>query len=71
MYGIHTYIHSWPLQPFSQDFGLISHTAQVVYATFIREWRDQQFNVDSERQIFLGTSSWQCYLLSEFLPEIY
>ena len=38
--------------PFSQDYGLASHTTHVVSVNFIREWRDLQFNVDSERQIF-------------------
>ena len=49
---IHTFIHKWPLQPFSQDYGQASHTTYVVCVNFIREWRDLQFNVDSERQIF-------------------
>ena len=35
--NIRTYIHNWPLQPFSQDYGLASYTAHVVC---------------SERQIF-------------------
>ena len=46
------YIHNWPLQPFSQDYALTSHTTHVVYVNFIHEQRDLQFNVDSERQIF-------------------
>ena len=66
----HTYIHNWPLQLFSQDYGLDSYTTHVVCINFIPEWRDLQFNVDSERQIFGETLSWQVYLLSEFLPEI-
>ena len=45
---IHTYIHNWPLQSFSQDYGLVSHTAHVVCVNFMHEWRDIQFNVDSE-----------------------
>ena len=24
--NIHTYIHNWPLQPFSQDYGLTKYT---------------------------------------------
>ena len=44
-----TCIHNWPLQPFSQDYGLASHTTHVVCVNFIHQW---QFNVDSERQIF-------------------
>ena len=43
-------IHNWPLQPFSQDYSLASHTTNGVI--FIRERRDLQFNVDSERQFF-------------------
>ena len=49
---------------------LVSHTTYVVCVNFIHKWRDQQFNVDSERQIFLRNFSWQFYLLTEFLPEI-
>ena len=30
---------------------LVSHTTHVVCVNFIREWRDLQFNVDSEWQI--------------------
>ena len=35
-----TYIHNWPLQPFSQDYGLASETTHVVCVNFIRVWRD-------------------------------
>ena len=38
---------------------------------FITEWRDLQFKVDSEQQIFEKFFSWQFYLFSEFLPGIY
>ena len=37
----------------------------------IHEWHHQQFNDDSERQIFLINISWHVYLLPDFLPEIY
>ena len=30
----HTYIHNWPLQPFSQDYGLAYHTTHVVCVKF-------------------------------------
>ena len=33
---IHSYIHNRPLQPFSQDYGLPSHTIHVIY-NFIRK----------------------------------
>ena len=68
--NIHIYMHNWALQPFSQDYGPTSHTTPVVCLNFIRKWRDLQFNVDSERQIFWETFSWQVYLLSAFLPDI-
>ena len=35
----HTYIHNWPLQPFSQDYCfLVSHTTYVVWVNFIHKW---------------------------------
>ena len=50
---VHTYVHNWSLQPFSQDYSLVFHVTHVVCINFISEWRDpSQFNVDSERQIF-------------------
>ena len=42
----YTYIHNWPLQTFSQDYGLTSHTFHVVCVNFIREWRDLHLNVE-------------------------
>ena len=47
-----TYVHSWPLQPFKQDYGLASHITQDVCINFIHECRDLQFKVDLVRQIF-------------------
>ena len=44
--------YNWSLQPFSQDYDLVSHTTYVVCVNFIHEWWDLQFKVDSERQIF-------------------
>ena len=38
---------------------LVSHTIYVVCVNFIHKWRDLQFTVDSERQIFLRNFSWQ------------
>ena len=46
---IHAYI-IWPLQPSS--YSLASDTTHFVWVNFVREWRNLQFNVDSERQIF-------------------
>ena len=68
--SIHTYIHIWPLQPFSQDYNLASHRTYIVCVNFIHEWQGLQFKVDSERQMFLRNYSWQIYLISDFLPEI-
>ena len=51
---IHIHIHNRPLQSFSQDYGLASHTTHVVWVNFIREWLDLQFNVDSQWQIFVN-----------------
>ena len=65
------YIHNWPLQHFSQDYGLAAHTTHVVCVNFIHKGRDLQFNVASQRQNFWETLSWQFYLHSQFLPEIY
>ena len=47
---VHTYIHNWTLETFSQDYGLHSHTTHVVCVNFIHEWRDLQLNIDSERR---------------------
>ena len=38
-----TYIHNWPLQPFSQNYGLASHTTHVVWVNFIRRIRTTEF----------------------------
>ena len=47
-----TYIHNTALQLLCQDFTPGSHTIHVLCISFIREWRDLKFKVDSERQIF-------------------
>ena len=61
----HTHIYNWPLQPFNQDYGLASYTTHIVCINFTCEWRDLQFNVDSERQIFEETFPGQVYCLSQ------
>ena len=55
------YIHNWPLQAFSQDYGLTSHTNHDVCVNFIDEWRNVQLKIDSKRRIFLRNFSWQFY----------
>ena len=52
---VHTYINNWSLQPFSQDYDLASRTTCDVCLNFIHTWRELQFKVDSERQIFWDT----------------
>ena len=52
LFEVHTYIHNWSLQPFNQDYDLVSHTAYVVCINPIHHWRALQFKVNSERQIF-------------------
>ena len=42
-----TYIHNWPLQPFSRDYGLAYHTTHVVCVNFIREWREVTYSLTS------------------------
>ena len=46
------HIHNLPLQLFSQDYELASHTARVMCINFMREWRYLQLNVNSEQQIY-------------------
>ena len=65
----YTYIRNWPLQPFSHEYDLAPHTTHVVCVNSIRKWRDLQFNVDSEGQIFEKLFLWQVYLLSEFCQK--
>ena len=61
-------LYNWSLQSFSQDYWLsFAHHLCCVCANFIPEWRDLQFKVDSERQIFLRNFSWQFYSHSEFI----
>ena len=48
---IHTYIIGH-YNPSGRIIDLVSHTTYVVCVNFIHKWRDQQFKVDSERQIF-------------------
>ena len=44
IFSVHVYtyehIHNRSLQPFSQDYGLVSYTTHVVYVNFIHERRD-------------------------------
>ena len=59
-YYVHTYIHSWPLQSFSLDYNLVSHTTYVVCVNFVYEARNLHFEVDYKRQIFFEKSYLSC-----------
>ena len=47
----HSYIIGY-YNPSVRIIDLVSHTTYVVCVNFIHKWRDLQFKVDSERQIF-------------------
>ena len=50
---------------------LVSHTTYVMCVNFKHKWRDLQFKVESERQIFWETFHGNfIFIYSEFLPEI-
>ena len=49
--GIHTYIIGH-YNPSVSIINLVSHTTYVMCVNFIHKWRDLQFKVNSERQIF-------------------
>ena len=67
---IHTYIIGHH-NPSVRIIDLVSHTTYVVCVNFIHKWRNLQFKVDSERQVFFWeTFHGNFYLLSELLPEI-
>ena len=53
-YESHTYIIVH-YNPSVRIIDLVSHTTYVVYVSFIDKWRDLQFEVDSEWQIFWET----------------
>ena len=49
----------------------VSHTTRVVCHHFIREWRDLQFIIDNERQIFEKTLRSRFINSSKFLTRKY
>ena len=70
LFFLFTYIHNWPLQPFSQDYGLASHTTHVVCVNFIRECGTYSLTSTPNDRFFEKLFHGSFYLLSEFLPEI-
>ena len=63
-----TYIISH-YNPSVRVIDLVSRIIYIVCDNFIDRWRDLQFKVDSERQIFWETFHGN-FIYSEFLPEI-
>ena len=66
-----TYIHNiYIIDPSARIINLVSHSTLIVCVNFIHKWRHLQFEVDSERQIFLRNFSWQFYFtLSVFCQK--
>ena len=62
MYTYITYIIGHYYNPSVRIIDLVFHTTYVVCVNFIHKWRDLQFKVDSERQIYLRNFSWQFLL---------
>ena len=60
---------SWTLHAYSQEEDVASHTCHVASINFLHEYRDLQFNVDSEEQFFENFFMEE-FLSSEFLPQI-
>ena len=53
---LHTYTYAiGHYKPSVRFMDLVSHTTYVVCVIFIHKWRDLQFKVDSERQLFWET----------------
>ena len=65
---IHIYINGH-YNPSVRIIDLVSHTTYVVNVNFLHEWRDLNFKVDSEQQIFWETFHGN-FIYSEFLPDI-
>ena len=70
-----TYIHNTYItghyKPSVRIIDLVSHTTYVVCVNLIHKWRDLQFKVHSERQIFLRETFHGNFIYSqEFVPEI-
>ena len=55
---MHTYVIGH-YNPLVRIIDLVSHTTYVVCVNFRQKWRDLQFKVDSERQLFWETFAWQ------------
>ena len=69
-YRMHTYIHNWPLHPFSQDFGLASHITHVVCVNFIRDRRTYSLTSTPNYKFLRNFFHGSFILLSELLSKI-
>ena len=58
-------------KPFSQDYKLVSNTTYVVFVLILSTSGGTYSLKSISNNRFLRNFSWQFYLLSEFLPEIY
>ena len=68
---IHTYTIGH-YNPSVRVIDLVSHTSYAACVRFIHKWRDLQFKIDSERQIFCETFHGNfLFDAQSFLPEIY
>ena len=70
----YTYIYTYMIGPYNPSvriIDLVSHTTYVVCVNFIPKWREMQFKVDYERQIFFEKLFMAIlFTLRELLPEI-
>ena len=71
VYFICTYIHNWPLQPFSQDYGLASHTTYVVCVNFIQVLPDRYFFYFKFRALVFITKKKIFFLIVPTLNAIF
>ena len=75
LYELWSFVHR-PISTFTYIIGhynpsvkiidLVSHTTYVVCVNFIHKWRDLQFKVDSERQIY-----WELFMAILFTLRVF
>ena len=61
---VHTYINNWPLQAFSQDYGLASHSLEVPaeYEKVLKLTSPQRSNTFQKGIIVEGYTEWVQYI---------
>ena len=65
------FIHKWLLQSLSQDSNLASYTTYAVCINFIHEWRNLQFKVGTEQQIFEKVFQGQFFICQKSTQKIF